>query len=95
MAAPPQPSESKNALPPTVLSAFQQFTSQDVLPSPTYHPFAASPEEAILTLRRIVDTTNQAALSLNAHLSLPLSNPKLLSLYRQQSSISYTVQQVS
>lgn len=84
----------KNVLPPTVLSALQPFTSPEVLSSSGLHPFSSSPEETITTLQRIVDTTNQAALSLNAHLSLSLSNPKLLSLYRQHSSIFHTVRQV-
>ncbi|KAI0806901.1 hypothetical protein C8Q74DRAFT_1312897 [Fomes fomentarius] len=83
----------KNVLPPTVLSALQPFTSPEVLSSSGLHPFASSPEETITTLQRIMETTNQAALSLNAHLSLPLSNPKLLSLYRQHSSIFHTVRQ--
>ena len=48
----------------------------------------------VQSLRKLLDTANQAALSLGAHLSLPLSNPKLLSLYRQQTNISYAVQQV-
>ena len=86
--------DPKSAFPATVLTALQQFTSPDAFPSTGLHPFSSSPEEMLLTLRRIVDTTNQAAVSLNAHLSLPLSNPKLLSLYRQQASISYAVQQV-
>ncbi|PIL30569.1 hypothetical protein GSI_07269 [Ganoderma sinense ZZ0214-1] len=91
MAAPPP--EAKNALPPTILSILQQFASQDILTSGGLHPFASSPEDTVSTLRRLVDATNQAALSLNAHLSLPLNNPKLLSLYRQQASIAFSVQQ--
>ncbi|KAI1784243.1 hypothetical protein LXA43DRAFT_1101647 [Ganoderma leucocontextum] len=91
MAAPPP--EVKNILPSTILSALQQFASQDVLTSDELHPFASSPEDTVSTLRRLVDATNQAALSLNAHLSLPLNNPKLLSLYRQQASIASSVQQ--
>ncbi|RPD73523.1 hypothetical protein L226DRAFT_101651 [Lentinus tigrinus ALCF2SS1-7] len=85
--------DPKSVLPATVLTALQQFTSPDALPPTGLHPFSSSPEEMLSTLRRIVDTTNQAAVSLNAHLSLPLSNPKLLSLYRQHASISYAVQQ--
>ncbi|KAH9915799.1 uncharacterized protein BXZ73DRAFT_92575 [Epithele typhae] len=80
-------------VPPTVLSAFQQFTAPEVLSSNSTHPFSSSPEELTATLRRIIETTDKATMSLNAHHSLPLSNPKLLSLYRQQSSISHTVQQ--
>ncbi|EJF62647.1 hypothetical protein DICSQDRAFT_104138 [Dichomitus squalens LYAD-421 SS1] len=90
MAAPP--SETKNILPPTILSALQQFASQDALTSGGFHPFASNPEDTISTLRRLVEATNQAALSLNAHLSLPLNNPRLLSLYRQQASIASSVQ---
>ncbi|RDX52741.1 hypothetical protein OH76DRAFT_1400002 [Lentinus brumalis] len=92
--------DPKNPLPATVLTALQQFTSPDAFPtnglhpfSHGFHPFASSPEDTLSTLRGIVDTTNQAAVSLNAHLSLPLSNPRLLSLYRQHASISHAVQQ--
>ncbi|KAI0637430.1 hypothetical protein C8Q77DRAFT_1155267 [Trametes polyzona] len=88
-----QPPEAKTPLPPTILTAFQQFTSPDTISSGSLHPFSASPEENIAALRKILDTANQAALSLNAHHSLPLSNPKLLSLYRQGTNISYAVQQ--
>ena len=93
MAVPPP--EPKNVLPPTILSALQQFASPDVFTSSELHPFASSPEDTVATLRRLVDATNQAALSLNAHLSMPLNNPKLLSLYRQQATIASSVQQVS
>ena len=86
--------EARHVLSPTVLSALQQFASQDAFTTGGLHPFASNPEETISSLRRLVETTNQAALSLNAHLSLPLNNPKLLSLYRQQASIAASVQQV-
>ncbi|KAH9890615.1 hypothetical protein C8Q73DRAFT_704992 [Cubamyces lactineus] len=89
-----QPPEAKATLPSaTVLSAIQQFAAQDAFTSDSLHPFALTPDDNIATLRKLLDTANQAALSLGAHLSLPLSNPKLLSLYRQQTNISYAVQQ--
>ncbi|EIW60768.1 uncharacterized protein TRAVEDRAFT_71063 [Trametes versicolor FP-101664 SS1] len=88
-----QPPEAKAPLPATILTALQQFTSQDSISSSSLHPFASNPEENIAALRKLLDTANQAALSLNAHLALPLSNPKLLSLYRQGTNISHAVQQ--
>ncbi|KAI0648314.1 hypothetical protein C8Q79DRAFT_905736 [Trametes meyenii] len=88
-----QPPESKATLAPTILGAFQQFASQDAIASSSLHPFASTPDENISALRKLLETANQASLSLNAHLSLPLSNPKLLSLYRQETNISHAVQQ--
>ncbi|KAI8999049.1 hypothetical protein BD414DRAFT_512589 [Trametes punicea] len=88
-----QPPEPKATLTPTILTAFQHFTARDVIPSTALHPYASAPDENIAALKRLLDATEQAALSLNGHLSLPLSNPKLLSLYRQQTNISYAVQQ--
>ncbi|KAH9857608.1 hypothetical protein C2E23DRAFT_865408 [Lenzites betulinus] len=88
-----QPPESKAILPPTILSALQQFTSPDSISSSSLHPFASNPEENLSSLRKLLDTANQAAFSLNTHLTLPPSNQKLLSLYRQGTSISHAVQQ--
>ncbi|OSC96619.1 hypothetical protein PYCCODRAFT_1420848 [Trametes coccinea BRFM310] len=88
-----QPPESKATLPATVISAFQQFAAQDAISSNSLHPFASSPDDNMAVLKKLIETANQAALSLNAHLSMPLSNPKLLSLYRQHTNISYSVQQ--
>ncbi|KAI0373267.1 hypothetical protein BV20DRAFT_938026 [Pilatotrama ljubarskyi] len=88
-----QPPEGKGHLPPTILDAFQQYTSQDAFSSRSLHPFASAPDDNVNALRKLLDTANQAALSLNSHISLPLSNPKLLSLYRQQTNISHAVQQ--
>ncbi|KAI0668479.1 hypothetical protein C8Q78DRAFT_993488 [Trametes maxima] len=88
-----QPPESKVTLAPTILGAFQQFASQDAIASSSLHPFASTPDENISVLRKLLETANQASLSLNAHISLPLSNPKLLSLYRQETIISHAVQQ--
>ncbi|KAI0747606.1 hypothetical protein C8Q80DRAFT_1103705 [Daedaleopsis nitida] len=93
ISGPSTDASTKTTLHPTILSALQPFTSPEVLASPGLHPFASSPEDTASTLQRIIETTHQAALSLNAHLSLPLSNPKLLSLYRQHASIFHTVQQ--
>ncbi|KAI0781385.1 hypothetical protein BD413DRAFT_464197 [Trametes elegans] len=89
---PPEP-KAASAVPPTVLSGFQQFTSQDAFSSDSLHPFASNPEENLSALRKLLEIANQAALSLNAQSTLPLSNPKLLSLYRQQTQISHAVQE--
>ena len=58
------------------------------------HPFAADPESSVKILRDIIDATVQISGSLNSHASLPLSNLKLLSLFRQQTNISHTVHDV-
>src|SRR5882762_7505129 len=72
----------------TLLSTIQQFTAHDVLQSSTTHPFAASSEDSISTLRDMIHATNQLSHSLNLYSSISLANPKLVSILRQQTAIS-------
>lgn len=80
---------------PTLLTKIQEFTAQDVLQNPALHPFAASSEDATTTLHEIIQATDQLAHSLSSYSSLPLSNPKLVSIMRQQAAISHALHLVS
>ncbi|EMD33592.1 hypothetical protein CERSUDRAFT_141813 [Gelatoporia subvermispora B] len=77
--------------PETVLSALQAFASHEALDSQSLHPFASSPGVPTLALRELMEATKQVTQSLHSHLSLPLSNPKQLSLYRQHATIAHTI----
>lgn len=81
----------------TVLSVVQEIASNDALSDRMYplHPYSSNPETVISVLRNIIDATNDISASLNAQVTLPLSNPKTLSLLRQQTQISRTVHNVS
>ncbi|KAH9938933.1 hypothetical protein B0H21DRAFT_757581 [Amylocystis lapponica] len=83
--------QASNGVAPTVLSAIQSLSSQDALSSHTTHSFSANPDASIALLREIIATTSQISQSFDSHLSSPLLNPKLPSLYRQHSAISHTV----
>lgn len=77
---------------PTLLSSVQGLASQQsALSSSSVHPFFAKPESTISLLHQVVDITTQLSHSLSSHLSLPLANPKLLSLYRQHANLSQTL----
>lgn len=45
-------------------------------------------------LRELADATMQVSASLNAHITLPMTNPKLFSLFKQQTNIAHTVHNV-
>lgn len=81
----------------TVLSVVQKIASNDALSEQMHrlHPYSSDPETAISVLRSIIDATTDISASLNAQVTLPLSNPKALSLLRQQTQISHTVHTVS
>jgi len=75
----------------TLLSTIQQFTAHDVLQFPPIHPFAASSENSTGILQDMIQATAQVSHSLNLHSSIPLTNPKLVSILRQQAAISHTL----
>lgn len=81
----------------TILSVVQSYASHDALSGRVHplHPYSSNPEIAIDMLRSLADTSTNILGSLTAHAALQLSNPKLLSLFRQQTSISHTVHNVS
>ena len=75
----------------TLLSKIQPFTAFDVLQSPATHPFATSSEDSTVILHDLIQATTQLSHSLDLHSSIPLTNPKLVSILRQQSAISHTL----
>lgn len=81
----------------TILSVVQEFASHDALAERVHplHPYSSDPETAIDMLRGLIDATTSISGSLNAQVTLPLSNPKLLSLFKQQTALNYTVRAVS
>ncbi|KAJ7502805.1 hypothetical protein B0H11DRAFT_1986434 [Mycena galericulata] len=70
-------------MPPTLLSTLQRFKIND-LPTNAAHPFSPSAEA-------VVHAIGQLSSSLDAYSAMPLTNPKLVSLLRQQASISQTL----
>ena len=81
----------------TLLSVVQDFASHDAFGERVHplHPYSSDPETTIDMLKNLIDSTTNVADSLTAHFTLPLSNPKLLSLCKQQTALSYTVRAVS
>lgn len=75
----------------TLLSTVQRFKSHDFLQKNANHPFAASFENSAAQLQNLIQATDQLSHSLNLHSSIPLSNPKLISILRQEAAISHTV----
>ncbi|KAL6308090.1 hypothetical protein BKA93DRAFT_871257 [Sparassis latifolia] len=87
------PGDSQDTAAASILSAVQTFTAPDALPPQSLHPFSLTPPYgSVSSLREVIELTTQITNSLNTHLSLPLLNPKLLSLYRQLTAISHTAQ---
>ena len=78
----------------TLLSTIQRYQRHNLLPPNVTHPFASSAEESYALLQDLTHTTDQLVNSLNIFASAPLSNPKLVSLLRQYSSIAHTSHQV-
>ncbi|KAJ4468289.1 hypothetical protein J3R30DRAFT_1695143 [Lentinula aciculospora] len=77
-----------DTLPETLLSTIQNFKVYDGLPSNVTHPFAASAETSCGILQDIIQASDQLANSLNQYLQADLTNTKLVSLLRQQASLS-------
>ncbi|PCH43561.1 hypothetical protein WOLCODRAFT_103768 [Wolfiporia cocos MD-104 SS10] len=85
-------SSASGYLDANLLSLVQRFLAQQAtFTTHSTHPFASSPEAPLTLLRDVVETLSQVSHSLSLQLSLPLANPKLLSLYRQQTAISHTL----
>ncbi|KAJ7755727.1 hypothetical protein DFH07DRAFT_743050 [Mycena maculata] len=76
--------------PPTLLSTIQRFKTNE-LPTHAAHPFSPSAEASCTMLANLIQTTGQLSSSLDSYLAMPLTNPKLVSLLRQQASISQTL----
>ncbi|RDB24907.1 hypothetical protein Hypma_008046 [Hypsizygus marmoreus] len=77
----------------TLLSTTQPFRRHNVLPANVSHPFVSSAEESCARLQELINTADQLANSLSLYLAIPVSNPKLVSLLRQHSSILHKAHQ--
>ncbi|KAF5388850.1 hypothetical protein D9757_005667 [Collybiopsis confluens] len=75
-------------LPETVLSTIQNFAVYEGLSSDVTHPFAASAESSCAVLQDIIQASDQLVNSLNQYLAVDFTNTKLVSLLRQQASLS-------
>ncbi|KAJ6558539.1 hypothetical protein DFH09DRAFT_1037086 [Mycena vulgaris] len=78
------------SFPPTLLSTVQGSKAH-TLPTNGAHPFSPSAEASCTMLATLIQTTRQLSNSLDSYLAMPLTNPKLVSLLRQQASISHTL----
>ncbi|KZP34267.1 hypothetical protein FIBSPDRAFT_809370 [Athelia psychrophila] len=76
---------------PTLLSAIQRFKSNDFLQSHANHLFSSSFSESANELQELLHATDQLSHSLNVHSSTSFSNPKLISMLRQEATISHTL----
>ncbi|KAJ7039222.1 hypothetical protein C8F04DRAFT_1087546 [Mycena alexandri] len=76
--------------PPTLLSTVQRFKAH-TLPTSGTHPFSPSAEESCTMLANLIQTAGQLSSTLDSYLTMPLTNPKLVSLLRQQAAISHTL----
>ncbi|KAF5386175.1 hypothetical protein D9615_002383 [Tricholomella constricta] len=85
--------DAMNSPPPTLLSTIQEFQKHDIVSPNASHPFASSTEQSCSRLQELINTADQLAHSLNTYSSTSLSNPKLVSLLRQHSSIDHTLHQ--
>ena len=79
---------------PSLLSTIQRYQRHNLLPLNVTHPFASSAEASYALLQDLTLTADQLVNSLNIYAAPLLSNPKLVSLLRQHSSIIYTSHQV-
>lgn len=82
----------------TLLSSIQTLRAKinvdDALPARAAHQFSASSQDSCALLQDLIQTTHELSHSLNTYMSTPISNPKLVSLLRQQSSISSSLHAV-
>lgn len=83
-----KPSVSQN--PSTLLSTIQKIQSSEARLHAS-HPFASSSDASITLLHDMLDTMNLLTHSLNIYMSIPISNPKLVSLLRQHATISHNI----
>ncbi|KAF5351782.1 hypothetical protein D9756_007426 [Leucocoprinus leucothites] len=75
----------------TLFSSLEDIqASNDVRPH-TNHPFASGIEDSFAYLQQLSQAADQITNSLNGHLELPWAQPKLISLLRQQSSLTSTI----
>ena len=88
----PGPSVSNDTL--DILSVIQNLSLDSSLPNQQVHPFSSSQESSVEALKKYVEITGQITQALTAHLPLPFSDTKLLSLFRQYTTIAHNVHMV-
>jgi hypothetical protein len=84
--------------PGTLLSAIHAVTTTLSTYTPELHPFADSHDNknAVLPqLSDILSTTSLVSIALSSHSSLPISDPKLVSLMRQHAALTQELNTVS
>ncbi|KAI0071781.1 hypothetical protein K474DRAFT_1668625 [Panus rudis PR-1116 ss-1] len=75
----------------TIQHLLQSLNLHDDLPEQPLHPYCSAAEPAIAALRNLIETTNTITPNLNAYLQMPLSDSKLLSNFRQYTTIASKV----
>lgn len=87
--------------PQTLLSAVHALTAPDAFPSSTaqaLHPFEESDttkNAALPKFKDILSATSLMSMALSSHLSLPITDPKLVSLMRQHAALAQELNGVS
>lgn len=88
--------QAGNAPLPTLLSSLESFTRNDAFSKHAVHPYATDAPDACGLLQDLINTTENMSHSLQTYnSSLQLTNPKLISLMRQQTSLEHTAHSVS
>lgn len=80
---------------PSILSVLQNYASSDAFSAQSPHPFCADPDEVVSQLKGLIDATSNISSCLNTHMTIPVLNPKLYSLLRQETAITHTVHHVT
>ncbi|KAG2015904.1 hypothetical protein CC2G_009126 [Coprinopsis cinerea AmutBmut pab1-1] len=75
----------------TLDSSLNKFQEYNAFPENVVHSFASKTAETTALLKELVETTDDISESLTAYANAPWTNPKLISLLRQGSSIAQTL----
>ncbi|EDR09142.1 uncharacterized protein LACBIDRAFT_296470 [Laccaria bicolor S238N-H82] len=78
-------------LPETLLSSFKRYQNDNILPTGVVHPFENAASESSVLVEDLIKATSSLSTALHAYSSIPWSNPKLVSLLRQNASIAHTL----
>lgn len=80
----------------TLLSSLEPFQKPDNFPRDVVHPFASNAPNTCSFLQDLINATEQISTSLRLYdASTQWTNPKLVSLLRQQATIEHTACTVS
>lgn len=87
-------SQTRSPTQKTLSSALEEIQTNHNISPQKNHPFASGSEDSCAYLKQLVQAADQITHSLNGYLTLPWSQPKLISLLRQQSSLTSTIRTV-